>query len=197
MRGRRAFTLIEVLLVLALLVVLGALAWPMLTRPFATQRLRSAADTVRTEWAAARLEAIKTGRVYVFRYSLDTGEFSVESQVPPEEMVGEGMIEDPENPGLAIDPLELAPKISCLPEGIVFVGGETGLDQRADTVATDVAPTEDRLAIWAEPLLFFPDGTATSAVVMLENQHGAQIELSLRGATGIASVSSVLAGGEP
>ena len=43
-----AFTLMEVLLVLALMVIISAFAGIALQRPFARQRLRTAADAVQT-----------------------------------------------------------------------------------------------------------------------------------------------------
>jgi len=55
---RKATTLIEVLLVLALLVMLAAMTWPALDRPMADQRLRKAADRVRTAWVRARIDAM-------------------------------------------------------------------------------------------------------------------------------------------
>ena len=51
---RRGVTLVEVLLVLVVLTLIAAIAWPSLQRPFADQRLRDAADMVRAEWASAR-----------------------------------------------------------------------------------------------------------------------------------------------
>lgn len=195
MRARHALTLVEVLLVLALLVVLASLAGPALVRPFAGQRLRAAADQVRTEWAAARLEAIKSGRVYVFRYVPGTGDFSVESQVTPEAQVGDGAVDDPEHPGVPVDEFDLAAKVYHLPEGVIFAGGESGYDSRAQTVARDGGPIAGPSN---QSILFFADGTATSAVLSLENREGSAIELSLRGITGVATVGRVMAvGGGP
>ena len=67
---RRAFTLVEVLLTLAIVVIISGLAWVSLQGPFARQRLRSAADAVRSEWCQARVDAMKSGHTYSFRYKV-------------------------------------------------------------------------------------------------------------------------------
>ena len=59
--SRPAFTLIEVILTLCLLVIISALAWPQLGKTFSNQRLRKAADVVRTQWCKARVEAMRMG----------------------------------------------------------------------------------------------------------------------------------------
>ena len=66
--ARPAFTLVEVMLVLALLVVIGALIWPAVKGPFEGQRLRKAGDQVRAEWTRARTRAMKSGRTQVFQF---------------------------------------------------------------------------------------------------------------------------------
>ena len=53
---------------LALLVIISGVAWVALQRPLARQRLRSAADAVRSEWCQARVDAMKSGHTYAFRY---------------------------------------------------------------------------------------------------------------------------------
>ncbi|MEA1952541.1 MAG: hypothetical protein U9N87_14265 [Planctomycetota bacterium] len=65
----RAVTLVEVLLVLVVLTLIAATAWPALERSFANQRLRDAADLVRAEWAAARAEAMRLGAARQFHYT--------------------------------------------------------------------------------------------------------------------------------
>ena len=74
MRGsclsRQAFTLLELLLVLALMVAALAVALPNLRGSFSDQRLQKAAEQIRAEWTRARVRAIKTGQIQVFRHSL-------------------------------------------------------------------------------------------------------------------------------
>ena len=68
--GRRpgGFTLFEVLLVMALIILIGALTMPGFSRTFENQRLRESGDIIRTAWAKGRIEAMKSGRTLLFRH---------------------------------------------------------------------------------------------------------------------------------
>jgi hypothetical protein len=44
---------------------------------------------------------------------------------------------------------------------------------------------------WSPPILFKPDGTTSDASVVLQNDRGETIRVTLRGLTGIASASEV------
>jgi prepilin-type N-terminal cleavage/methylation domain-containing protein len=88
-RRRRGFTLLELILVLALMVVIVTLAGTNLRSGFRQQRLRKAAEQVRTEWARARNEAIKRGRVQVFYHAQQGNQYLTMPQaslddLPPE-----------------------------------------------------------------------------------------------------------------
>jgi hypothetical protein len=76
--ARPAFTLIEVILTLCLLVIISAMAWPQLEKTFSSQRLRKAADIVRTQWSKARIEAMRTGSIRVFRYQISGNRYRID-----------------------------------------------------------------------------------------------------------------------
>ena len=59
---RAGVTLIELLLVLALLVILATLAYPAYVGPMKNQQLRRSADQIRSAWGQAQVQAMKTGR---------------------------------------------------------------------------------------------------------------------------------------
>src|SRR5690242_4803736 len=74
---RPAFTLIEMLLVVAVLIALGAVAYPTLSAMYGDVKIKAAADTVRASWTEARAHAIEDGRAYRFAVQPGTGKFRV------------------------------------------------------------------------------------------------------------------------
>lgn len=186
-RGRRqGLTLVEVLLVLGLLVILASIAWPLLDRPLATRRLHVAADTLRTEWARARNRAIAEGQTVRFQYtlgergySIDQGDTTTSSAGPSEldtDLLAE--VEDSESGPL-------------LPEGVTFFTAEV-TDELEDSLGLDESLVADLgQDPSCTPLLFYPDGSTSTARVVLKNEHDRCIEVTLRGLTGVASVGEV------
>ena len=67
---RSAFTLLELMIVLALMAFLVAIAWPTLRRPLNRSATQEAARQLVEELGSARLDAIETGQVMAFRYEL-------------------------------------------------------------------------------------------------------------------------------
>src|ERR1700756_3400429 len=82
LQPRRAYTLFELLLVLALLVLLAAIAYPTLDGVLATFRMTEAADMVRANWADARAYAMNEGRSYRFAVISGKGNFRVAPDSP-------------------------------------------------------------------------------------------------------------------
>jgi prepilin-type N-terminal cleavage/methylation domain-containing protein len=201
---RQAFTLLEVLLVLALLVVLASLSWPALTYPMANQALRSAADEIRTSWSRARVAAMTSGSTYVFQaYTAPQGAmvpkgeqrrdyYTIDRQLTPEasadlspaelQAVEQGFVEEG-SPPLAVN--------DRLPEGIRFVGGETAADSRAQTASPGVSPGLNQGLPLGDPIFFYPDGTTSTSRLRLQNEYGRWMELSIRGLTGVVTVGPV------
>lgn len=198
---RRGFTLLEVLLTLGLLVLIAALAWPAINNAFPTRRLRAAADQVRAAWVSARVKAMRTDSVQVFTYTPDGREFRVETRPMTEAAVDPSGAPLGETAAVSegFNPEGVKGE---LPETVVFVRSETALDTRAATLnltpASDAESGKER----SEPILFYPDGTTSTARLLLrmkkhENDTRAlEIELSLRGLTGIVSVGEPTASEE-
>lgn len=74
---RSAFTLLEILLVLAILIALGAMIYPTLSGMYGDVRVKAAADDVQASWTEARAHAIEEGRSYRFAVQPNTGIFKV------------------------------------------------------------------------------------------------------------------------
>src|SRR5688572_33363402 len=74
---RPGLTLLEVRLVMAILLLLGAIAYPTLSAMYGDVRVKAAADEVRGAWTEARARAIEDGRAYRFAVEPGTGKFRV------------------------------------------------------------------------------------------------------------------------
>ena len=64
---RSAFTLVEVMLVLAILLILAGLSIPLLSNTLVQYRLKKSADIVRAEWIRLRIQAMEEGQILCFR----------------------------------------------------------------------------------------------------------------------------------
>jgi prepilin-type N-terminal cleavage/methylation domain-containing protein len=194
---RRGLTLVEVMLVLALVVIMAAFTWPALERPMAGHSLRKAADVVRTEWVRTRVKAMSTGQTYLFRCAAGCGRYVIQCQAGSQPVADELLNRDLAGPPETPDALSsTAVDEGCLPEGITFFANDPQLDAAADSAAQ--LPVDSSLGglVWSDPVLFYPDGTTSTARLQLKNEYDRAIELSLRGLTGTVTVGEVQSAGE-
>ena len=188
---RRALTLLEIILVLTLMCVLGSMAYITVMRPMASQRLETAADQLRAEWLRARNRAMSRGTTYAFRCSQESGAYTVEPYSDASEDASlTGSFGGTGLSGSSAPP-DAAATVSQgeLPEKIVVHDGNVLADELCSADFAESGLAADGFGTqggWT--ILFFPDGTATSAVITLRNEYGRAIDVSLRGLTGAVLV---------
>jgi prepilin-type N-terminal cleavage/methylation domain-containing protein len=180
---RHGLTLVEVILVLALLVVIGAVSAPLLQGSFSRAGLHSAGDLLRGAWSKARLSAIQTGQTHVFRFEPGGSRFQTTSlndlglpasnDLPPADANAERR---------PADMLRLT--TNSLPAGVVFSAGEVAPSPQVMALLPDAAGGP-----WSEPIVFHPDGTTSDASLLLANEHQSTIRVTLRGLTGISNTA--------
>jgi prepilin-type N-terminal cleavage/methylation domain-containing protein len=187
---RRAYTLLELLIVLAIVLAVVGLSWPALQRPMAKSQLESAAKQLRVALARIRLEAIESGTAQQFRYQPSTGYFEVSANSTSE---GAGLLVPAGFEGLS--------------EGDVF-GGDPSAQQAAqyelpdgvrffDPSAPDVPPGEPDPAasysgmIWSAPIVFYPNGRTFNTRIRLRGEYDYYVDVMLRGLTGASRVGEV------
>ena len=164
---RRGFTLLELLLVVAFILILSAAAYPTLSAMYGDVRLKAAADQVRTAWTEARSHAIEDGRTYRFAVQSGTGKFRVAPD-GAEFWDGSSMGESEEN---ALPPFiheeELSSQIKFTPSD----GGASG-------------------GGWTTIALFNPDGTCNEdkEISLQEDGETQTIVISVRAMTGAITV---------
>jgi prepilin-type N-terminal cleavage/methylation domain-containing protein len=184
--NRQGFTLFELLLVMAVIVVLAAVSYPSLDAMYGNFKVTAATDTVRGIWAEGRAHAMNEGRLYRFsvvpgkgnyRLAPDSADYWVGDSNPAE-------APDPANPPLVVE--------AALPKGVAFTLGKG--DQRpTGSPGGDTVLPEGKVdpSAWSAVATFLPDGTTREDVDLVFQARGAQpVSLKLRGLTGVVTVKT-------
>jgi Tfp pilus assembly protein FimT len=166
----------EMMLTLAIIVMIAGFSWPVFTYSFANLRLKKAADALRTAWASARLQAMTTGETHVFRFDYGAAKYIVAVWD-----TGEAATE-----AAAAAPVE---RSGALPEGIVFHASEKVVDARTALIEGAEGQTTPQV-------FFYPDGTTSTAQVLLANEHDRYLRVDLRGLTGVSKAGDVISSEE-
>ena len=179
---RWGFTLVEMLVVLAVLAVLASFSWPAVRGMLGQSELRDAAKQVRAALGTGRLRAMESGIVHQFRYRLGTGIFQVSALA--------------RSPDPDADPLpdteatfrpESAVIEGVLPGDVVF-GEPDSPEQRLFDWVYGESRRDSEASGWSSPIFLFPNGTSSSARIALAGSRGWHVELNLRGLTGRVQV---------
>lgn len=137
-----AYTLTELIIVLSIIVAILAFAWPSLRGGYAKRSLRYAAKYLRAELAEARLQAIRTGIPWEFRFEPGGNRFLVIPRGNGEHGGDWSRGDSGQTPltGGSLEP-EVSPEISRtdmsfnsrgfmlgqLPDGVIFAPQEEGI----------------------------------------------------------------------
>lgn len=186
------------MIVLALLVILGAVAMPAFTGTIRRQRLLSAAQSVQTEWLRAHNQAMKTGRIHVFRFQSGDRHFEVMPWVGADDALESSTDADLQmaSSGMATASGTSAGGVELdegpgLPEGVLFVGGDAQADSRALTIEDAMFGSASMNGQWGPPILFYPDGSSSDAYIIVANDMQEAVRIDLRGLTGQAKVGEI------
>lgn len=179
--SRAAFTLIELLLVLAVLIVVLSLATPSINRMFQRTALDRGADRVRAAMGEARVSAMKEGDVYAVFVAQGDNWFDVGPFANSREQISRAnrdrqYVNVQGNSGY---------EDNMLPNGIRFAPTEVLSDARGAGV---LAGTEGSGGGGLQQVLFYPDGTSQDASIVMQNEIGGVVEVQLRGLTGLSKV---------
>ncbi len=178
-RSRRAYTLMEVMLVMAVMVMFAAIGYPAIDSLYSGVKVDAASDAVRTAWSEAKTHAVNEGRAYRFAVVPGKGNYRVapdgsdywSGSAPPQA--------DPDNPAIVLE--------NALPKGIVF----TLNDATAGPTDGDTALPEGGVSSgqWSTVATFLPDGTADDDVKITLQMDGSRPTIiSLRSLTGAVTV---------
>ncbi|TWU43180.1 hypothetical protein Q31b_22180 [Novipirellula aureliae] len=195
-----AFTLFELLLVLAILSAIAAVTIPNLGLLMGEQKLTRASEQLRIELTRTRVDAMRAGQMMMLQWDPDLGTlklkpfFSAVASVDSnngsansqstlltggnQASVTAAPVYDPE----AEETIEL-------PEGVtVEVIAVT------PTARSTIAEQEmvGELVTGTSPILFYSDGTTSNAVIILAHPTIGRVAVKLRGITGDVTIDEVM-----
>lgn len=169
--SKRGYTVMEVLLVIAILVILGAISVPTISAFRGNTRIKAAADAVRGRMSEARMKAIEDGQSYRLAISADGRRLRVAPDTA--EAMDQAAGEVASSGGLIRE--------DDLPEQVI---AELLMDE--ETFVSEDANGWRRIAT------FLPDGTCKEDVVhlLLQETGVNPLLVRLRGLTGTTSVTT-------
>lgn len=208
----RGFTLLELLIALAILMAIVGLTWPAVGRYLGEQPIKNAAEMSRRQLGSVRHKSQMTGLIYQFRYEPGGQRFVVlpfeldPQQVTPSENGSSATVTTGTTTSAAL--LEVVS--GTLDPTCRFASSTDASGMFAASNITTAATTEripeallallpngSELASvsWSPPMLFYPDGTADDGALSILDEDQRTISLSLRGLTGTVTVGPMEKGG--
>ncbi|MEO1526625.1 MAG: prepilin-type N-terminal cleavage/methylation domain-containing protein [Planctomycetota bacterium] len=199
---RRAFTLLELLLVMALLALIASLTMPQIAWLLGDQRLVRGGNLLREEMMRARIEAMRGGRIMVVEAQVDTSNirvrpyFSLADSVNAIDQTGSqaALLSGAEQAQIAPvtvdqDQQEESERTIELPEDVSVANVAVVSSVRA--LEIEQATLENQAEGYGQPILFYPDGTTSTAAIVLTHEVHGRLSVKLRGITGDVSLGEL------
>ena len=170
----KAFTLVELILVLGLLLAVSVLAFPAITRLYARNRLRQAGQIAQSRLNAGRMNAIKNNLKYEFRFQPTGRGYELR---PAAAKKVDGNVADHSRTAKTWK--------GELPDGVVFRNtSQHRSSESHNAIERNAKDVLFRGAEWSEPIHFFPDGTATNAEFEIVDESDSKFRIQVRALTG-------------
>ena len=192
MRRRTGFTIAEILLVLAVLVVISGLIFPPVLRLMADQPLKDGAERARSQLANVRFKALDSNTAWQFRFEPGGRHYL---WVPQESAASTATANGATNNGSTATTMTSAaavqsgPQTGELPKGIVFAADMNGVPFGVEHIPAELVmgsanAYELTQVAWSVPLTFRPDGSAADSELAVVDARNKQMRLIVRGLTG-------------
>jgi len=199
---RQAITLFELLLVMAILVAVAGIAIPTLDSMVTSRRLSETITQLKNELLEARVTAMRTGQAQVMQGTINGNTYSIvpwlgmndseDASLGATVQTADGSILETESSagGATTSTEEATKDLKELGKGVVFFGIETLIDSRnalaiqetgGIPASTGSGGTTNGLS---SPLLLYPDGSCTTAQIVLVDERGRRMAIQIRGITG-------------
>ena len=200
--NRTAVTLLELMLVLALLVAFAGIAIPSFESMVSSRRLGQSIEKIRNEIMQGRVMAMRTGQAQVMRMTLQGKDYSISPWLGGSEaqdasagatVMQSGQVIQTQAiaGGGAVSTSESTGNTKQLSEGIQFSKVETLIDSRnalaieqTGGIPAAVGSSQGDGSGLSSPLLLYPDGSCTTAQIILADDRGRRMAIQIRGVTG-------------
>lgn len=188
-RPRSAYTLLELLLALAVMAVLAGVTIPSALRMYADSKLTDAAEKVRSIVGQARMHAITTGERFQFRYEKEGRYFlqvPVEVPAPVDAATAATTLPRPKS---TLGELPVGLRFTTEDAKVIQVGAPTGLPLNPDLLA-DLPNSKDLASSdWSDAIVFAEDGSAVDATWLVVDSRKQAVPVEVRGLTGAATIA--------
>ncbi|MFA5865239.1 MAG: GspH/FimT family pseudopilin [Phycisphaerae bacterium] len=174
----RAFTMLELLLVIMIIMILGAVIWPSITNRTSGANLKFVAEKLAALLQMARSQAMITGNCHRCRFELDGMQAVIEEESDP--VAHPGVFEKIKTHWAVVDLGK--DEIKCL--AVQFDPWETILRQQEASVLETGQDNNTATDLLCPPIAFYPNGSGDSASILLGNNEDKNFTIKLNGLTG-------------
>ncbi len=195
---RRAFTLLELLLTLSILAAIASVVIPQIGLLMGDRQLVRAGEQLRIEMTRQRVEAMREGRVMMIQAMIEGSTlrtrpyFSTSDATESADQTGsQSALLTGADQGnvVALQTDADAEQLIDLPEGVRVTS--VGVVSAARASEIEQITLADQGAGWSRPILFYPDGTTSTASIVLSSESIGRVVVKIRGITGDATISEV------
>jgi prepilin-type N-terminal cleavage/methylation domain-containing protein len=196
---RSAFTLLELLLTLSVLAAIAAVAIPQIGLLLGDRRLVRAGDQLRVEMTRLRVDAMRQGRVMLIEGMVEGNTLRVkpfysaaDSTEALDQTGSQSALLTGATQGIAVPVAsdESAVKSIELPEDVIVAS--VGVVSAARGAEIEQLTLSDQGEGWSRPIMFYPDGSTSTAAITLTHETVGRVIVKIRGITGDVTVSEVL-----
>jgi len=192
------FTLLELLLTMTVLAAIAAVSIPHVGLLLGDRRLVRAGEQVRIEMTRLRVDAMRQGRVMMIEAihggnSIRIRPFqSVADATEAVDQTGSqsALLSGAKQGTMITVATDSTERLVELPVEVSVKS--VGVVSAARALEIERSSISDQAGRWSRPILFYPDGSTSSAVVVLKHESFGQLTVRLRGITGEATVGEVM-----